>query len=462
MTSEKQDSNIIKYPKTRHLNIGIVIFGIIFIYLVATIIMYITAPQISVYEVRQGSILKDNVYTGLALREETVFYSENAGYINYYAESSSKVRVGSKVYTISNQELDFEDTVANVELDLTEEEVYTLTTKIQNFNEQFRAVDFSATYRLKEELQTTLNGIANQSKTEQLNNMLAGGTYSDLTVKSAARDGIIVYYVDGLEDLTLETLHLEQLDKANYKKTEFANNNQIASGDPIYKIITDDNWQLLVKISEETKGLLQEKTTVKVNFKKDNQEMYAALNLIEIEGEDVACLSFQDSMIRYANERYLDIELILEDETGLKIPKSAETSKEFYVVPKSYLTQGGDSSSEGVMRQTSNSDGETITEFMKVTVYYEEDEMVYLDPNVFQANDVLLMPNSSETYTLNETKALKGVYCINKGYAVFKQIQILCESGEYYIIEEGNSFGLSNYDHIALDGSSINENDVVF
>ena len=50
----------------------------------------------------------------------------------------------------------------------------------------------------------------------------------------------------------------------------------------------------------------------------------------------------------------------------------------------------------------------------------------------------------------------------HKGYAVFKQIQILCESDEYYIIEEGNSFGLSNYDHIALDGKSLNENDVVF
>ena len=67
-----------------------------------------------------------------------------------------------------------------------------------------------------------------------------------------------------------------------------------------------------------------------------------------------------------------------------------------------------------------------------------------------------------ETYELKDTRSLKGVYCINKGYAVFKQIQILCESDEYYIIEEGNSFGLSNYDHIALDSSNIKENDVVF
>ena len=131
-------------------------------------------------------------------------------------------------------------------------------------------------------------------------------------------------------------------------------------------------------------------------------------------------------------------------------------------MPKSYLTQGGNSSSDGVMRQTVDAEGNAITEFLKVTVYYEEDEMIYLDPNAFDENDVLLKPDSSEVYPLEETRSLKGVYCINKGYAVFKQIQILCESEEYYIIEEGNSFGLSNYDHIALRSENIKENDVVF
>ena len=51
---------------------------------------------------------------------------------------------------------------------------------------------------------------------------------------------------------------------------------------------------------------------------------------------------------------------------------------------------------------------------------------------------------------------------INKGYAVFKQIQILCESEEYYIVETGNDYGLANYDHIALVGKDVQENDIVF
>ena len=51
-------------------NVGIIIFGIIFFYLIVTIILYLTSPHITSYEVREGSILNDYEYTGLAIREE--------------------------------------------------------------------------------------------------------------------------------------------------------------------------------------------------------------------------------------------------------------------------------------------------------------------------------------------------------------------------------------------------------
>lgn len=456
-------TNVIKYPKEKHLNIGIVIFGIIFVYLLATIIMYLTAPKITVYEVRQGSILKDNAYTGLALREETVVYADSTGYVNFYAEDNSKVKVGTKIYTLSNQKLDFEqESVAETEKNLSNEEKYALLLKIQSYNNQFQEGDFSSTYHLKDEIQGSLNKITSQSKTDQINSLISSGSYSDLTVKTAAKDGVLVCLTDGMEDLSVENISREHLKKSKYKKNELSSNQKVSAGEPIYKLVTNDKWNLLIEVSEETRTALKDKKTVKVNFKRDNQEMRASITFLEQFDKPVLCLSFDNSMIRYINERYLDVELILEDESGLKIPKSAEVSKDFYVVPKSYLTVGGNSSKDGVMRKQINSKGETITEFINVTVYYEEDEYIYLDPNAFEKGDVLLKPESLETYELKDTRSLKGVYCINKGYAVFKQIQILCESDEYYIIEEGNSFGLSNYDHIALDSSNIKENDVVF
>lgn len=456
-------TNVIKYPKEKHLNIGIVIFGIIFVYLLATIIMYLTAPKVTVYEVRQGSILKDNAYTGLALREETVVYADSTGYVNFYAEDNSKVKVGTKIYTLSSQKLDFEqESVAETEKNLSNEEKNALLLKIQSYNNQFQESDFSSTYHLKNEMQGSLNKITSQSKTDQINSLISSGAYSDLTVKTAAKDGVLVCLTDGMEGLSLENVSREHFKKSNYKKKELSSNHEISAGEPVYKLVTNDKWNLLIEVSKETQTALEDKRTVKVNFKKDNQEMKAAISFLEQFDTPVVCLTFDNSMIRYINERYLDIELILEDESGLKIPKSAQVSKDFYVVPKSYLTVGGNNSKDGVMRKQTNSKGETITEFINVTVYYEEDEYIYLDPNAFEKGDVLIKPESMEIYELKDTRSLKGVYCINKGYAVFKQIQILCESDEYYIIEEGNSFGLSNYDHIALDSSNIKENDVVF
>ena len=49
----------------------------------------------------------------------------------------------------------------------------------------------------------------------------------------------------------------------------------------------------------------------------------------------------------------------------------------------------------------------------------------YVDKKTFQEGDVLKKPDSSEAYTIERTDELQGVYGMNKGYAVFRQINIL-------------------------------------
>ena len=77
-------------------------------------------------------------------------------------------------------------------------------------------------------------------------------------------------------------------------------------------------------------------------------------------------------------------------------------------------------------------------------------------------DDVLLKPDSSATYTVGRnTAVLRGVYNINKGYAVFKQIDILYQNEEYTIVRTGTTYGIALYDHIALDGTKIHENELI-
>ena len=63
---------------------------------------------------------------------------------------------------------------------------------------------------------------------------------------------------------------------------------------------------------------------------------------------------------------------------------------------------------------------------------------------------------------MSKRATLIGVYNINKGYADFKQINILYKNDEYSIVESGTTYGLSVYDYIVLDAESVNENDFIY
>ena len=104
--------------------------------------MYITAPRITSYEVRQGSILKDHSYTAIALRDELIVTASDSGYINYYAEDNSKVKVGTSIYTISANELNFDSVQSPQNETLTDNELQKITKKVGSFNDNFNQNNF--------------------------------------------------------------------------------------------------------------------------------------------------------------------------------------------------------------------------------------------------------------------------------------------------------------------------------
>ena len=115
-------------------------------------------------------------------------------------------------------------------------------------------------------------------------------------------------------------------------------------------------------------------------------------------------------MIRYADERYLNIELIFEDESGLKIPKSAVVEKPYYEIPSTCITTGANSTSAGVIVVDKNGNGKfTILE----NYYLDEDKgTAYISQEEFPQGTVLIQPDSEERLTLTEKKVKKAVYPI--------------------------------------------------
>lgn len=454
--------SIKKYRGRRDLNVGIILFAIVLIYLLVTVISYLGRDKISVYEVRKGSIVRDTSYTGLVVREETAVTAEADGYISYYQNENSKVKTGTNIYALSDEVIDTETGSENEVqgISLNPDLQSGIILQLQNYNENYSANDFAKIYSMKNSINTMLQDTYSVTRTQQLSSVIKDSGI-EVTSYKAPRDGIIALTVDGYENITKDTFTPDNFDLTQYENTVLSDQMQISAGDPVYRLITDESWSVIVPLDEETAESLikDEVSSIRVRVDKDSESMWADLTIIQKEGGYYGCLDFDNSMIRYAEDRFLNIELILEDESGLKIPKSSVVDQKFYVIPEDYITTGGNSSSSGIM--ISKQDGNM--EFTPVDIYDVSDEgEVCISRDNVEEGTIILKPDSDETYVIGKTRSLQGVYNINKGYAVFKKVKILCENDEYYIVREGEDYSLSNYDHIVQNGKSVNADDIVF
>ena len=95
-------------------------------------------------------------------------------------------------------------------------------------------------------------------------------------------------------------------------------------------------------------------------------------------------------MITFATDRFVDIELITDIETGLKVPNSSIVEKEFFLIPTDFVEKSGSSGEMGVLRETYNEDGSVVPEFVPVNIYNEEEGQYYVDDSVLRIGDNLL------------------------------------------------------------------------
>ena len=88
---------LVQLKKIFGLNIATIAFGVLLIYMVFTAVLLITSTHIESYQVTTGPLSRNETYTGLSIREESVFKAESSGYVNYYAREGSKINAGGAV-----------------------------------------------------------------------------------------------------------------------------------------------------------------------------------------------------------------------------------------------------------------------------------------------------------------------------------------------------------------------------
>lgn len=458
MAQRQDNGKIRQYRKPLNINLGIVIFGAIFLYIIICVVSYfLNDKNIKPYTVMAGSLSSDNVYTGIALRDEQVVNSDYSGYINYYAREGERVGSGQLVCTVDEsgqlREILSEQNADNTAL--SESDLLELKSSIAAYCSNFSKRSFDSVYDFKYDLEGMVLKLANINMLNNLNSLNSDSNGQQVSLCYAPVSGIISYYVDGYEEKSAQDITADDFEK-EYEKNQLISNELVTSQEALYKLSTNENWSLIIPVDHAKAIELEEAEYVKVRFMKNQYESWGQVTILDKGSSGVfAKLDFNNSMITFVTERFLDIELITENESGLKVPNSAIINKEFFLVPKEYVTKGGNSGSTGVLLETAGGNGALTTEFVPTQIYQETDTDYYLDNSSLSVGDHLIMPESTESYTISRSATLIGVYNINKGYADFKEVQILAQNDEYAIIRANTAYGLSAYDNIVLNAQSI-------
>lgn len=461
-----RNNKVLKYR--RKPKAAAIIFAVVFLYVICFVAIYFSKSKVTTYEVNAGSITSNASFTGIALRTETVYNSDYSGNIDYYQREGTRVKTGDTLYTVdetgrvSQILAQYSDGGQN---SLSSQSLASIKSTLNNFRTNYDGNNFSGIYDLKADLNSTVLEAMNENIMANIESIIESTGSQNLfrTIKSQ-QGGIIVYSTDGYEGMTPDTIIPDALDKSKYNKTNLKSEQLIVSGHPAYKLVNNENWYICIPLTQaQIKEYdLSDKKSVNIKLKKDNIETSGGFSIVNKDGNYYGKISLNQYMIRYATERYLDIELVTTNRAGLKVPVSSVTESEFYTIPKEYLTTGGNSNSYGFICNSYNESNQMVSNFVEADIYKSTDSVCYVSKGSFKAGDIIVKPDSSQQYVIGPIEKLKGVYCINTGYTVFKLVEILDQNNEYYIVKKNVSHGISVYDRLVLDADKYTENQMIY
>lgn len=456
--------NIIRVKKRKDVNIGIIVFLVILVYVVFYVYNFFTKTEIPLYEVQPGEIYVTSQCDGMILREEELVYTDIAGYINYYYGEGSRVAKNCTIYSIdSNRDMYELISGSATEIKLSGEDLADLKQLLQ---ETLVLSDSDKTIAEKKaEITTGYQRLIDTMLLKELNQIVTTtGIISNFHVVATGKSGIISYMTDEFTDYTIQEVNAACFEKKNSAGSLYSMD-LIAAGSPVYKLITGDTWTLIVQLSDTLYGQLlgKEKATF---YLENDLKVTAPINCYRKDDAYFAEIKMDKYLSNYTSKRFINVKFEVEHVDGLKIPETAITYKDYYRIPEEYLVLGGNETdkTKGLLIEEFNSEtGTTQYTFYEAEIFYSTDGYAYIDCNDFAKETYITTPDmSSRVMLYTFVNKLEGAYNINKGYSVFKRIERLKTENGYVIVKKNSDSGLSAYDHIALDASTVQEDAVIY
>ena len=446
-------------------NIGMIVFLVIFIYVMINIVSFFIKKKLTVYRVTKDEMTTTFSFTGIALRDEKLLKASQNGYITYYVEEGKRVRKSGTLYILDKdgkvQETfaDQAEALRGKGETLDDEEIQK---KVTEFQFIYSDGSFSDVYDLKYDLKNTILNLNEDSMKEVIDAVSKKLGEDAFHTETSPASGAAAFYSDSFDGKTADDITVADFDQENYRAVRYNSSDQVKKGNVVCRVTNSENWTVVVPLEKSQYDFLQDKDSVTVKFQSDQEKTTADLKVKKKGNSYFGYLSLDDYVVRYLDERYLDIDITLDSHEGLKIPNSAVVKKKFYQVPAEYISKGNDGKEEGFSVRTTDDKGEVKVEQKNFTIYKKTKKYCYLDPEEVGEDVVLQSMDSDDTYLVEKTKTLEGVYCTNQGYADFRLIEKTAQKDDYCIVEENTDHGISLYDFIVLDSSTIKENQIIY
>ena len=445
------------------LNIGIVVFVFIGAYIIYCFIAYLRSNPVAGYEVRVGSLTEPATFTALVIRDEEVITAEDAGHVNYYIREAERVSVGDLVYSIdpSGEIAERLKTANTGENTMSDDDFNEIRNEIVSFTKDFSRTKFTPVYDFKYNLQSTTLKLSNLNLLNSIDSI--GGLGNSVKMHNATKSGYVVFNTDSYEGLKAADVTEDSFKNDKYEKNQMANNEIVTPGDPVYKIINSEDWQIVIQTDDSTAQRLNEEGTVTVKFLKNQLTCPGSVDIVKHGMGTFVIISFRSYVSSFATDRFMDVEIIMEEKSGLKIPNTAVVEKEFFLIPEEFgevASETAETGSFGIQSYTDK--GQLTTQYLELEIYEKKDGFYYISAPEVELGTVFVKSDSQETYTASRKGSLIGVYNINKGYADFRQITIQYQNEEYSIVTPNSNYGLRAYDYIVLNASAVNDDELVF
>lgn len=451
-----------KRRKRRSLKAPSVIIFLLGLYVIVYFSMYLSKEKIDIYEVNSGNLSENNIFTAFAIRDEKIHNALADGNINYFVVDGARASTGTIVYTVdeTGRVASMIESMNETDNAMSENNLSSIKNSLTNYKKEYSDSSFYKIYDLEDTITSVVMDAVNENVVGNLDDIIKNTASDNHFIKvNAEETGIITYYVDGYEDYTINNITAECFDKEAIKTENLRNTGIVINGNPVYKQILSEDWDMVIQLNDKiiSDFDLASKNRLRIRFVRDDITTYANFKIVTTSNGTYGLLSLSKFMIKYANDRLLDVEIMATESDGLKIPKSAVVTKDFYVIPREIIA---DSDDNYVELEVAKAGSGAVKK--KYKIYAEDEDNFYLEMRDFEAGEYIIQKNTQENYAISKTAPLQGVYCVNMGYAVFRKIEKIDENEEYIIVSTGTRFGLSIYDHIILNGSTVDENQIIY